>query len=449
MKKDLPAFVYDKYIYLSYPYIVLDFEATTLPDGPLNSGNDLVLCVWKIVTADSVVTKHLFADEYGYSELLKDINSVNFVVAHNAKYELQWLHRCGLDLRTVLCYCTMLGQWVLDGNLGNLQTRSLDSLAKKYNLGSKIDIIKLLWKAGVDTRDVPKSWLLKYCEHDVDLTHQLFTLQLERLQNDNLLHLAHVRNLTCCCLSEIEFNGMNLDGERVLREYNDVLSQLGVEEKRLFDITGGINLRSPQQRGKFIYETLGFKVPRDRKGKPVTTASGGYPTDSDIIGRLHTDTEDQRAFLRSYLDYTKRSSLLSKSLDFFKGVVEEYGGWFRAKFNQGVTATHRLSSSGIGLLFKGEKKEKGIQFQNVPRQYKKLFWSGDEDYLLGEADGAQLEFRVAVDLCRDSLGWQEIADGVDVHSITAEEMTKAGEPTSRQDAKARTFRPLINSGFVV
>ena len=79
----------------------------------------------------------------------------------------------------------------------------------------------------------------------------------------------------------------------------------------------------------------------------------------------------------------------------------------------------------------------------MPRQYKGLFWSGNEDYFIGEADGAQLEFRMAAELCADSTATDEIVNDVDVHSITADTLTAAGEPTTRQQAKASTFAPLF------
>lgn len=85
--------------------------------------------------------------------------------------------------------------------------------------------------------------------------------------------------------------------------------------------------------------------------------------------------------------------------------------------------------------------------QNVPRSYKRLFWSGDEECYIGEADGAQLEFRVAAALGRDEVAIDEINRGVDVHSVTAQVLTDAGEPTDRQNAKSRTFSPLTYSGF--
>jgi DNA polymerase I-like protein with 3'-5' exonuclease and polymerase domains len=90
--------------------------------------------------------------------------------------------------------------------------------------------------------------------------------------------------------------------------------------------------------------------------------------------------------------------------------------------------------------------------QNMPRggtfPVKKVFvsrWEGGE---ILEADFAQLEFRTAAFLSQDSIAMKEIEDGFDVHSYTARVISDAGEPTSRQEAKAHTFAPLYGAtGF--
>ena len=63
-----------------------------------------------------------------------------------------------------------------------------------------------------------------------------------------------------------------------------------------------------------------------------------------------------------------------------------------------------------------------------------------------EFDAAQLVFRVAADEGKDEVAKQEIITGYDVHSYTAKVLTDAGEPTSRQEAKASTFAPLFGGG---
>jgi DNA polymerase-1 len=90
--------------------------------------------------------------------------------------------------------------------------------------------------------------------------------------------------------------------------------------------------------------------------------------------------------------------------------------------------------------------------QNMPRggtfPVKKVFKSRWENGKIMEADFAQLEFRVAAYLSQDMTAIDEVATGFDVHSYTAQVISDAGQPTSRQDAKAHTFAPLYGaSGF--
>lgn len=423
-----------------YSYLVLDFEATTKPGGPLNPANDLVLACWTVVTPDGTWKQHKFGNEYDMRELLDCINGVDFIVAQNAKYELQWLHRCGVDLRNVLVWDTFLAEWVLLGNRN--KRKSLRAMALRYGAKPKQDLIAKLWDCGIDTPDIPPSWLLSYCKDDVESTHTIFLKQLKLVYERSQQHLVFSRCLTAAALAEIEFNGMDLDPSRVNEEYEKLTKELAAAEEELSTLCQGINLGSPKQLGVFLYEVLKFEVPKDRKGKPLKTDSGGYPTASPVLAVLKSETPEQERFLSLYRRFNKLDSLLSKNLSFFKGVVDHNNANFRAVFNQGITQTHRLSSSGLRVFFPNEKKGKSVQFQNLPREYKRLFWAGTEDYLIGEADGSQLEFRVAADICRDSVAWQEIADGTDIHSITAKALTDAGEPTSRQEAKSRTFRPL-------
>jgi len=87
--------------------------------------------------------------------------------------------------------------------------------------------------------------------------------------------------------------------------------------------------------------------------------------------------------------------------------------------------------------------------QNMPRggtfPVKKVFVSRWDGGKIMEADFAQLEFRTAAFLAQDETAMDEIATGFDVHSYTAQVISDAGQPTSRQDAKAHTFAPLFGA----
>jgi DNA polymerase I-like protein with 3'-5' exonuclease and polymerase domains len=440
----LPNWLYDYQVYArpDARFVVLDFETTNLEFGTaLNKDNRLLCACWLVAERDGSLTKkQAIGGELDMRELVQDIQAADFVVAHNAKFELQWLKRCGMELRDTLPWCTKVAQWVLDGNLR--KGRSLEEIGQRYfNEGKESLVSKMIREYGIKCEDISMRWLVAYCHKDVELTYRLFREQLTLLGEQGMLHLVHQRNLTCACLADIEFNGMHLDPARVEQEYQETLATQQQLKKELDDLCGGINLNSTQQLAKLLYETLKFTVPRTRYGKPLRTDGGNLPTDADTIDSLTIRTKKQEKFVTLFKQYRRATSLLQKNLDFFKRVVTERGGIFQAEFNQGSTATGRLSSSGRKIVF-SDGTEKGCQFQNMPRNYKKLFSARREGYLIAECDGSQLEFRTAGGMSQDPVALDEIAHKVDVHQITADTLTAAGEPTTRQEAKASTFKPL-------
>jgi DNA polymerase I-like protein with 3'-5' exonuclease and polymerase domains len=385
---------------------VLDFETTNLQKGSaLDINNSIVLACWRIVdpAGGRTCDKHKFGDEYNQQELLDDIAKADFIVAHHLKVELQWLRRCGADLTKIKGFCTMLGKWVLNGNLQ--KPLSLVGICEEYGVPQTKDAyISTLMKLGVCPSEMPPDKLHKYCAIDVNLCHWIFRIILKKLIDNHQLHLALTRNLTATVLADIEFNGMTLDKAKVLAEYDKAIQEKHQLSQDLATLAPGVNLGSPKQLGEFLYDKLGFKVPVDHKGKPLTTASGKRPTGTEVVGSLTGTTPDQKRFLELYKRFNKVDSLLSKNLEFFRLVcLHNKDQTFHAQFNQGITKTHRLSSSGRPITFPGEKKPKSVQFQNLPRQYKSLFCAGPDEEI-GEADGAALEFRIATDLGNDPTG---------------------------------------------
>jgi DNA polymerase I-like protein with 3'-5' exonuclease and polymerase domains len=441
----LPDFLTDLTVYHKQPYLVLDFETTNKEFGsPLNPDNRIVLACWTLHDPDGTVRskKHHFGGEYDQQELVEDVQRYRFIVAHNAKFELGWLRRMGVDLRSILAWDTMLGAWV---DRGNLRTPiNLDDLSVSLGLPRKLGTVTNLIDLGVPVEDIPSEWLLDYCHHDVWLASQLFIHYRKKLTDDGRLHLWHVRNLTCGALTDIEAVGMTLDPDRVFGEYQEQLrlkTEADLEMKLLY---GDVLFTSDKQLRKLLYEDLKFPPPKDRWGKPLLTAVAKQPVvDLDSVLSLKATNKKQRRFLELYEQFNQADSRLSKTLNFFKGVCEERGGRFFGQFNQGITATHRLSSSGRKVHLRSIGKEAGVQFQNLPREYKPFFTASSPGRVIGECDSSQLEFRMAAELCRDEVALADIRAKKDVHAETARILTENGEPTERQDAKPNTFRPLF------
>ena len=460
-------------VYYSNNYVVLDFETDTSHGdygSAVHEDNGLVLACWRVVTPLGKWDRKIWGSEFQMAELIADIEAADFVVAHNAKYELMWLKRSGLDLSKVIVFCTKLGEYVLLGNLGansdeglwKKRSTSLDMCCRRRGWEIKDPVVDTMIHNGVNPVSLPRPWLQQRCMQDVDTAERLFLDQRKRLQYTNRLGVLYTRCLLTPVLSSVEFEGMCLDNKRVNEEYDSYTKQQHDMQLEMDELTHGINWRSPNQVAHFLYEELKFQEERNRDGTPKRNKAnkefpdGAPKTDQDTLAKLKAKTPEQKRFLSLRKSLGKVSSALSKNLEFFRGVCLEMGGVFKATFNQTVTATHRLSSSGIPTYFKFLDKIKTVQFQNLPRVFKRLFRAKRKGWLIGEADGSQLEFRVASHLGRCEASRELIVTGGDVHALSTkiqydlddeglQELKETNEKSyklKRTNSKSWTFQPL-------
>ena len=445
----LPAHVLnpDPEVYRSGNYVALDFETTTIGKGlALYPDNSIVLTVWRLgpdhprYRAGACNTYFSWGNEYTLGQLVRDCEAADFLIAHNAKFELQWLDRCGLDTTEVIVWDTMIAEYVLGGNRWVYGQLSLENCGQRHFGEGKLSIISNFFKVGLCSTEIPASWLKTYCILDVDLCERLYVAQLKAMDDTRLLPVVYTRCLATPVLADLEKNGMYLD-EGAINDHLAVCEAEYVQVLRdLEDETGGVNVNSTLQLRAHLYETLGFDELRDRRGNPIRTGSGLARTDQATIEKLRARTAGQRRFLELYKRSKELYNELTKYLRKFGDCCDEAGARLAAQFNQTNTQTHRLSSSGLDYK---------TQFQNFPRQYKPFFRSRYPGWYVGEADGSQLEFRVAVHLGRDQVAIDDIVRGVDIHSVTAGVIWPDETPDDpnvphprRTDAKAHTFKPL-------
>lgn len=436
-------------IYLSNNYVVLDFETTAFDKGdPANPNNSIILGVWKLGIGHPNYTwfwesaKYSIGSEYNYKRLVEDIEAADFVIAHNSKFELGWLHRCGLDLHNNLSWCTQVGEYVIAGNR-SLEL-SLESSLRRYGLPGKESLVSRMIKKGVDPRDIPIDWLLRYCSIDVRRTEELFLLQRESIINLGLLPTQFTRCLFTSVLADVERYGMHLDAERTKILYDKYSSELQQVQGDMHALMGNINMNSPKQKVEAIYTVLGFDIPKDYRGNPIVSAKTGQPSTAlDVILKLRAKTAKQKKFVELAKKSSKLEALMSKALDkFYACTTETEDHILTAALNQTRTGTQRLSSTG---------KNYKAQFQNFPRELKPLFSARNSEWDIGEADEAQLEYRVAVFLGQDETGLQDILNKVDAHGFTASIIFKEiweacnGDKNTpegseaRQESKPHTF----------
>lgn len=482
----LPRFLsdMDPGIYLGDNYVVLDFETDTSAGSEtfghaVYPENQLLVSAWRVGPAHPFYegrTRSKWGGEFDQEELLADIHDADFIVAQASKYELGWLRRMGVDLRKVLPFDTMLAEVVLLGNLAAGDDKTgivqraidLDTMCRRRGLPVKDPVVDLMISRGINPVRIPRPWLQGRCQQDVETTEQVFLDQRQHLLRTNRLGVLYTRCLLTPVLAEMEFEGMALSEERVEKEHAEQYAKLVELQKRMDDMTGGINWKSRKQKAEFLYDVLKFEELQDGRGRVKKTAGGERATSNKILEKLQAKTPEQKEFIKLLRTIGKVNARLSKNLDFFLGVVREHGGTFKWLIHQHKTATHRTSSTGMPLLFtmfpdkKGKPTQKSVQGQNMPREYKKLLKAKrkTEDgraYLVFEPDGSMLEFRVAAFLGQDAQAMADIADITwDAHVTSGSEMAqlpydcvyegwKAGVKKYddiRQKAKPHTFKPL-------
>ena len=183
---------------------------------------------------------------------------------------------------------------------------------------------------------------------------------------------------------------------------------------------------------------LKFKPPSKK-----WVSANGFSTSKQNIEKLEDLAKSKNLTMQQdFLKDLRRLSALDSYLSSFVNGIDVFtkaDGLLHVGLTQHVTSTGRFSGRNPNM-------------QNMPRgntfPVKRVFVSRWEGGHILEADFAQLEFRVAAYLSQDDTAIDEVKTGFDVHSYTAKVISNAGQPTSRQDAKAHTFAPLYGaSGY--
>ena len=441
--------------------LTVDFETTNHRFGSaLDKRNRIIMVAWK--EDDRPVSSYV-GDIMDAAAFWKAVDRHATICAYNCKFEMHWFKRCGFDIDTKHWHDPMLSEKVIIGN--ERKPMSLGAVCERYGFDTKDKMIDSLMKAGVCPSEMPVGRLRARCKRDVRTTYSLHCALFSKLKLRKQIHLYRNRCDFAVVLTHIEAEGMLLDADRVAEEYVKYATEDADLQAQLVELTGGINMKSPDQKAHFLYGKLKFpeKCGRNRKplrNKPSKQFPKGRPkTDKDTLMWLATQatTDKQKTFIKLSMEASKVSAALSKNLVFFQAVCEECGGKFHAQFNQVVAATHRLTSSGLPLEFKslgGDKKS--VQFQNMPRAFKRCF-KAPEGYKIVEVDAMQLEFRVAAFCGNDPQAREDIADpDFDAHIFSASKIYgkdyvyllkgyRANNPQIkklRQAAKPHTFKPL-------
>jgi DNA polymerase-1 len=306
------------------------------------------------------------------------INKADIVVGFNFKFDYHWLQKFGVDLSAARIWDCQITEFVLERQQNRYP--SLEGSAVKYDLGHKIDIIKLeYWNKGINTDAIPWPVLKPYAIQDADLTLKLFHIQQELVSKPQRQLLA-LLNADLHVLQEMERNGIvydeslcearekELDVEiqnrqaildafypdiPILWSSNDQLSAFlygGVIKQTVKDHDGFFKSGARAGQPKFRNREILHQLPRLYQPLRGTELAkeGFYATNEDTLLKL----KGKRGPLTVLLELSKLEKLNGT---YYRGIpklnheMSWEHGVLHGSFNQVVAATGRLSSDKPNL----------------------------------------------------------------------------------------------------
>lgn len=344
-----------------------DYETSVFATGNFHSKQGKVVCVG--IKLNDTPTECRFSNFTSLSEY-------DLYVAFNAKFEIGWDRRLGLPPPKQV-HCVQLAEYMLDRQH---PYPSLEETAKKYGLPSKIDVVKTeYWDKGLDTTDVPHEILDAYCRQDVDLTYQIYLIQLKQFQTRPALYKLF--KLACqdlLVLAEMEWNGLPFN-ETLCKEradecekeklqivsvlssvYSDVPINFGSGDQLSAFLYGGTVVQTVKQptgvfktgerKGQVKFQNVDIEHKLPRLVEPLKNSElkkpGFYATDEGTLKQL------KGPFAKKYVSLILRLAKLDKLIGtYYEGLpklnktMDWNEGMLYPNYNQCVTQTGRLSSS--------------------------------------------------------------------------------------------------------
>ena len=174
-----------------------------------------------------VETRYYTREDYNYDSGVKPNGNddpysiiipedVTLLVGFNIKFDLLWSWRqpdlVAFFKRGGKVWDCQYAEYLLEGNVQAAHMVAMDDIIESYGGELKIDEIKALWKAGVNTPDINKDLLLKYLgEGDIPNTEKIFLGQVAKARELGILAGIMSRMDGLCATTEMEYNGLKID----------------------------------------------------------------------------------------------------------------------------------------------------------------------------------------------------------------------------------------------
>jgi DNA polymerase-1 len=348
-------------------------------------------------------------------------------VGHNLKYDWVMFDKAGIDVAPI--DDTMVMSFDLDA--GRSFGHGLEELAKLHFEHECIPFKQLCGTGAkqITFDKVPLDAATEYAAEDADIALRLWLRLKPRLAAEGSSRVyERVDKPLVPVLARMEQRGVKVDRDYLARLSAEFGREIQSLEERIYEAAcGPFTIGSPQQLGQVLYERLGLKG--GRKGK-----SGQYSTDVNELERLASEGVECATLVLEWRQLTKLKSTYTDAL---QAQINAETGRVHTSFSLTGAQTGRLSSNDPNL-------------QNIPirteigRKIRDAFVAED-GYKLLSADYSQIELRLAAHMADVPQLKEAFRSGVDIHSMTAEELFGRVDRDTRNQAKTINFAILYGS----
>jgi DNA polymerase-1 len=348
-------------------------------------------------------------------------------IGHNFKYDWVMFDKAGIDVTPV--DDTMVMSFDLDA--GKSFGHSLNELAKAHFDHECITYKSLCGsgKSQITFDKVPLGPATEYAAEDADITLRLWLRLQPRLAQENVARVyERVDRPLVPVISRMERRGIKVDRDYLARLSAEFGRDIQALEEKIYEAAcGPFTIGSPQQLGEVLYGRLGLKG--GRKGK-----SGQYSTDVNELERLAAEGVTCATLVLEWRQLTKLKSTYTDAL---QQQINPETGRVHTSFSLTGAQTGRLSSNDPNLQNIPIRTEVGRKIRDA--------FIADSGHKLLSADYSQIELRLAAHMADVPQLKEAFRSGVDIHSMTAEELFGRVDRDTRNQAKTINFAILYGS----
>lgn len=188
-------------------YVTIDFETTITNSykrkaNPFNHDNWVVMAGWKH-KGGAVQSAYWGKNRPPRGWLIPIIGDAKLIITFNGKFDI--LHAMqdsdniefwqGWVAGGGRLFCCQLAEYLLNGMAKSEHMLSLNEVAPRYGGNVKVDEVKALWTAGVNTPDIEPTLLTRYLCGGLDENGEF---QLGDVENTELIALAQIERARQC-----------------------------------------------------------------------------------------------------------------------------------------------------------------------------------------------------------------------------------------------------------